>query len=167
MKINPYRKPGRFFINTAVGGFVFVLSLAFAGMSLAAPGDLDDTFGTGGKVTTDFNNHTDSAYGLAIQSDGKIVAAGVSYYYNYIDYFGAFALARYNPDGSLDTTFGTEGKVLTDFNVLPEFGALAIQPNGKIIVAGASFSPYTTGSDFALARFNPGGSPDGTVGTGG
>jgi len=73
----------------------------------ATPGDLDPTFGTGGKVTTDFGGGTDQAFAVALQPDGKIVAAGQAN--------NDFALARYNPDGSLDNSFGTAGMVTTDF----------------------------------------------------
>src|SRR5687768_11983849 len=69
-----------------------------------ADGDFDVTFGTGGKVRTDFDYPT----AVALQSDGKIVVAGRS--------LGRLGLARYNIDGSLDTTFGAEGKVTTDFS---------------------------------------------------
>ena len=74
----------------------------------AADGDLDTTFGTGGKVTTAIGSF-DSAYSVVLQSDGKIVAAGYSYNGSNYD----FAVVRYNIDGSLDTTFDTDGKVTT------------------------------------------------------
>jgi uncharacterized delta-60 repeat protein len=128
-------------------------------------GSLDSTFGAGGKVTTDLsgNGSDDYAYALAIQSDGKIVAAGRSYVADY-----DFALARYSADGSLDGTFGTGGKVLTDFSGNgsdDEAVALAIQGDGKIVVAG--ISDAAGGGDFALARYNTDGSLDGAFGTGG
>src|SRR5262249_42936154 len=71
------------------------------------PGDLDPTFGVGGKVLTDFGGD-ETATAVAVQPDGKIVVVG---YTNYSD----FAVARYNVDGSLDSSFGTGGKVVTDF----------------------------------------------------
>src|SRR5262249_31991835 len=77
-----------------------------------AAGDLDTSFGVGGKVTTDFFSDIDVADALAIQVDGKIVAAGVAVK-NSSD--ADFALARYNADGSLDATFSSAGKVTTDF----------------------------------------------------
>jgi len=102
-------------------------------------GSLDTTFGTDGKVTTDFPGTCRGANALAIQPDGKIVAAEGG---------GPFALARYNADGSLDTTFGTGGKVTTDFSGLIAIAhALAIDSDGKIIAAG------TAGGAFALARY--------------
>jgi uncharacterized delta-60 repeat protein len=123
------------------------------GAAVAAPGALDPTFGAGGLVTTDFGGF-DSAQALAIQSDGKIVAAGSA--------GGDFALARYNADGSLDSTFGSSGKVTTDFGGFDAASAVAIQPDGRIVAAGR-----TEGGDFALTRYNSNGSLDTTFGGGG
>ncbi|GJQ59120.1 MAG: hypothetical protein D8M57_04865 [Candidatus Scalindua sp. AMX11] len=115
-------------------------------------GSLDPSFGTGGKVTTDFND-VDIATALAVQADGKLVAAGLT---------GAkFALARYTPDGSLDPSFGTGGKVTTDFGSLDEASALVVQADSKLVAAGR------TGAKFALARYTPDGSLDPSFGTGG
>ncbi len=129
-------------------------------------GSLDPTFSTDGKVTTDFAGGFDEAFAVALQPDGKIVAAGGAV-------VGSspfdFALTRYNPDGSLDPTFGTDGKATTDFGGTDEALAMALQPDGKIVAAGQAF----TGSspdfavDFAVARYNPDGSLDSTFGTGG
>ncbi len=124
----------------------------------AAAGDLDGTFGIGGKVTTDF---VGAARGIAVQPDGKIVTAGAT-----LGVTLDFALARYNPDGSLDATFGTGGKVTTDFAGSNEQAfAVALQQDGKIVAAGTTGNG--TGSDFALARYNPDGSLDATFGTDG
>jgi uncharacterized delta-60 repeat protein len=124
------------------------------GAAVAESGALDPTFGSGGEVTTDLGG-SDSAQAVAVQSDGKIVAAGLS---------GAadFALARYNADGSLDTGFGSGGKVTTDFGGSDAASALAIQSDGRIVAAGRSGS-----GDFALARYNADGSLDPTFGSGG
>src|SRR6266511_2983969 len=86
---------------------------ALARYKLKPDGTLDTTFGSGGKVITDFSgsDSDDYAYALAIQSDAKILAGGFSNANGFYD----FALARYNPDGALDTSFGSSGKVLTDF----------------------------------------------------
>jgi uncharacterized delta-60 repeat protein len=131
--------------------------LLLSGGTLHA-GDLDPTFGTVGKVVTDFRgteNLDDGIQAIAVLPDGKILAAGYS-----TD--GAslsldFALARYNPNGTLDTSFGTGGKVTTDFGGsenLDDFGnALAILPDGKILVAGAAQDGVSLKQDFALARY--------------
>jgi uncharacterized delta-60 repeat protein len=118
-------------------------------------GSLDSTFDGDGRVLTNFSsNNYDAAYALALQPDGKIVAAGYSTDSSNHD----FALARYNADGSLDPSFGQEGKVTTPIGSSYDFGyALALQPDGKIIVAGSS---YNDNSAFALARYNTDGSLD-------
>src|SRR5438067_512338 len=74
-------------------------------------GQLDPTFGVGGIVTTAIGSGNDEANALAIDGNGKIVAAGFSFNGSNDD----FALTRYNSDGSLDTSFGSDGKVTTDF----------------------------------------------------
>jgi uncharacterized delta-60 repeat protein len=129
-------------------------------------GSLDTSFGTGGKVTTDFNGDYDDGYSVTVQSDGKIVVAGRARGSNNIN--DDIALVRYNSNGSLDTSFGTGGKVTTDFNGSTDFGqSVALQSDGKIVVAGEAFTPGVYGSDFALARYNSDGSLDTSFGTGG
>jgi uncharacterized delta-60 repeat protein len=128
-------------------------------------GTLDPTFGTGGKVLTDFGGQ-DMAYGMAVQADGKVVAAGFENAGGNYD----FALARYNRDGTLDATFGAGGEVLTDVSGAGSYDvarAVAVQPNGKIVVAGGSNAVRGTDHDFALARYNRDGTLDATFGTGG
>jgi uncharacterized delta-60 repeat protein len=133
-------------------------------------GSLDTAFGSGGKVTTDFNGSLDEADAIAIQQDGKIVLAGVAFS---IDTFSDFALARYDSDGSLDTTFGSGGKVITEFsNSAGQVSAdqafdMAIQNDGKIVLAGWTFINNSGTSDFALARYNIDGSLDSSFGSGG
>jgi len=125
-------------------------------------GSLDSTFGTGGKVTTAFGTGDDGAKSVAIQSDGKIVAAGYSD--NGANY--DFALVRYNTDGSLDSTFGTGGKVTTAVGTGTDNAkSVAIQSDGKIVAAGYSYNGANF--DFALVRYNTDGSLDSTFGTGG
>lgn len=143
-------------------------------------GSLDTTFGSGGKVSTDFAVTFDVASSVAIQADGKIVAAGGSNTAGFPE--GDFALARYNTDGSLDTSFGTAGKVTTD--LFGFFGDLAfdvvIQADGKIVAVGQTVSSITPDPDpdcrdcrdvenvdFGLVRYNPDGSLDSSFGTGG
>jgi uncharacterized delta-60 repeat protein len=115
-------------------------------------GSLDSAFGDGDEAATYFTwNSQDAAYAVAIQSDGKIVAAGDCFGTDYHDHF---ALARYKPNGSLDTTFGSLGKVTTEFTTRSDdvAFAVAIQPDGRIVAAGR-FSPSTISSQFALARY--------------
>jgi uncharacterized delta-60 repeat protein len=129
-------------------------------------GGLDTSFGNGGKVATAFNNagRSDEALAVAVQPDGKILVAGTSDQ----DATGYdFALARYNADGTLDTSFGTGGRVTTSFgNGADKAYALLLQPDGKIVLAGDS-NQGASGNDFALARFNADGTLDTTFGSGG
>src|SRR5262249_13391111 len=130
-------------------------------------GSLDTSFGTAGQVTTDFAGIFQRAYSVALQSDGKIVAAGYAFISTTPE---DFALARSNSDGTLDTTSGTGGKVDTDFGPYVASGAssVALQSDGKIVAAGYAY-PFSgiTGFDFALARYNSDGSPDAGFGSGG
>jgi uncharacterized delta-60 repeat protein len=125
-------------------------------------GTLDSSFGSGGKVTTPIGNDNDYIMSIAIQADGKIVAAGSSnsgsnYYANY-----DFALARYNMDGTLDLTFGVNGKSIIDFGADNDCGnSVLIQADKKIIVVGSSQN------DIALARYNVNGTLDATFGNSG
>jgi uncharacterized delta-60 repeat protein len=125
-------------------------------------GTLDASFGTGGKVVTDFSGGLDGASGVALQPDGRVVAVGTSAARGQFD----FALARYNGDGSLDPSFGTGGKVTNDFSPIDTASAVAIQPDGRIVVSGSTFSIPTV-SDFAVARYETDGSLDASFGTGG
>jgi uncharacterized delta-60 repeat protein len=120
---------------------------------------LDPTFGDGGLITTDFAEGNDSAYSLAIDSNNKIVVVGAS--------VGAFAVARYNPDGSLDTNFGDGGKVTTAFASGDATGhSVAIANDSKIVVAGESRIDANT-FGFAVTRYNPDGSLDTSFGDAG
>lgn len=133
----------------------------------AAAGDLDQTFGRRGKVTTDFNGTTDIAYAVALQPDGKIVVVGTAYANN--DYSNEdFAVTRYNANGTLDTSFGVNGRVTTNFaNLAAVASAVAIQSDGKIVVAGGAFPLFTFLGDYAIVRYNANGSLDSTFGRGG
>ena len=129
-------------------------------------GTLDSSFGTGGKVRTDFNGNNDVAYSLLIQNDGKIVVVGSGRNGSIGDY--AFAIARYNTDGSLDTSFGTGGKVITDFGTGNDYGdGGVIQPDGKIVVTGDAYNGSIGDYAFAVVRYNTDGSLDTSFGTGG
>jgi len=140
----------------AVGG-----AGGFALARYEATGALDPTFGTGGLVATDIGP-SGQAFAAALQTDGKIVAAGEV---APAGYCCQFALARYNANGSLDPAFGTGGVVTTSFGGLTQAFAVAIQDDGKIVVAGSTYSPSI--GDVALARYNSNGSLDPTFGTGG
>ena len=118
-------------------------------------GKLDVTFSGDGKMTTNFSSAFDDAFGVAVQADGKIVAAGHAG-------FDRFALARYNANGTLDTTFSGNGKVTTNFSRASDLATgVAIAANGKIVAAGTAGSTEFSGK-FALARYNPDGTLDTT-----
>jgi uncharacterized delta-60 repeat protein len=128
----------------------------FALVRLNPDGSLDTTFDSDGKLITDFAGGTDLAYDLAVQSDGKIIAAGFA-----TVTIPDFAMARYNADGSLDTTFDGDGKLTTDMTGIRDgIISVELQTDGKIVAAG--FNQYTTiaNDDFAVARYNADGSLD-------
>ena len=132
-----------------------------------ADGSLDSTFGTGGKVTTDFFGSSDQTFGIAIQSDGKIVVCGraeMPAAQNISD----LALARYNSDGSLDPSFGADGKVTTQTSGMNANGFdVAIQSDNKIVVGGAANNSDSTTGMFLVLRYATDGSLDTSFGTGG
>jgi len=133
----------------------------FALVRYTANGSLDPTFGTDGVVTTPVGTGADVAYAVAVQPDGKIVAAGFRSNTARIGHNYDIALVRYNANGSLDTSFGSGGKVRTAIGPKDDVAtALVIQPDGKLVVAG-----YGTGS--VLVRYNPNGSLDAGFGSGG
>lgn len=125
-------------------------------------GSLDETFGPGGFVTTTFGPGEDNPAGVAIQTDGKIVVGGRSFNGTNLD----IVVTRYAPDGSLDTTFGTNGLFRLDVHGEDdEFRALALQSDGKIVGAGTI---NDGASDlFAVVRLDENGNLDPTFGIGG
>jgi uncharacterized delta-60 repeat protein len=141
---------------------IVVSMLAFT-IALAAPGDLDTTFSEDGKVTTDIGGgREDSIREIALQANGKIVVVG---WRNDPVRANDFAVARYNPNGSLDTTFSGDGKLLTNFGAVDSAEDVAIQPDGKIVVGGMrcleGIFPDLQ-CDVAIARYNANGALDTT-----
>jgi len=132
-------------------------------------GMLDNTFGNRGKVRTDFPGLAAVPSSVVIQPDGKIVVAGGAF--PLFTFLGNFKVARYNPNGSLDTSFGDGGIVTTIFPAGSYASDVALQSDGKIIAAGTVFVDFIIGessdTDFALARYNPDGTPDATFGNNG
>jgi uncharacterized delta-60 repeat protein len=124
-------------------------------------GTLDATYGTGGKVFTDFSSGVDQAYSMALQPDGKVVAAGLVGYAGVIN----IGIARYKTNGNLDSTFGVNGKVITLVGNDSRASAVALQPDGKIIIAGCT--NYGSASDILLVRYKSNGNLDSTFGTNG
>jgi uncharacterized delta-60 repeat protein len=139
-------------------------------------GSLDRWFGQNGRVVSELRPlTTDTVHGLALQPDGKIVAAGMTFDEKVsLGPQSDFMLARYDPDGRLDPTFGIAGVLITDFGgrSYDELHALALQPDGKLVVAGYSNSGGGPGvlygaDNLALARYTPSGLLDDTFGHGG
>jgi uncharacterized delta-60 repeat protein len=152
-------------IVAAGDSFIPDVSAQFALARYKLDGTLDPSFGEDGKVKTTFAGGSDAgARAVAIQADGKIVAAGYTLVGD-----ARFALARYNIDGSLDSSFGGDGKVITRFaeGSSDSAGAVAIQADGQIVVAGSSHIPGVSTPRFALARYNPDGDLDPSFGGGG
>jgi uncharacterized delta-60 repeat protein len=132
-------------------------------------GTLDNTFGSGGRVRTDFPGLAAVPSAVVIQPDSKIVVAGGAF--PLFTFLGNFELVRYNPNGSLDRSFGNGGIVTTNFPEGSYAFDVALQPDGKIIAAGTVFVDFIIGessnTDFALARYNSDGTADATFGNGG
>ena len=118
----------------------------------AAPGDLDTTFSTDGKVTTDIGT-TDAGRAVAIQADGKIVVAGFAQISGNYE----FAVVRYGTDGTLDSSFSSDGIATVDVSSGQDFAyALAIQTDGMIVVGGAT-GVGGANTEFGLIRLTSSG----------
>jgi uncharacterized delta-60 repeat protein len=132
-----------------------------------ANGMLDPNFGTGGIVISNLQPGSDGAFDVAIQADGKIVVVGASGPSPSLS-TSHFAVVRYNIDGSLDTSFGGVGYVVTTAfgNFSAEAHKVLLQPDGKILALGSSSNSGGNFS-FAAARYNHDGSIDTGFGTGG
>jgi uncharacterized delta-60 repeat protein len=127
-------------------------------------GSLDSSFGTGGKVVTSINSGADKAYAVALQTDGKIIVAGMT---TNASTGKDFACLRYNSDGTLDSTFGISGIVTNDVQTGSDdvVYSIAIQADGKIILAG--YSDDGSNKNAALIRLNTNGTLDTSFGASG
>ena len=148
------------------GGTAYAVAIQADGKILAAgsngsmavvrytsSGDLDSTFGNGGIVT----GPSGEARDIAVQADGRIVVAGKD--------SAHFLILRFDPSGSPDSSFGTNGVVRTRIGTSSEAWAIALQGDGKIVVAGSSSGP--NGNAMTLVRYNPSGALDPTFGASG
>ena len=154
--------------NTSIAkflSFTIIAILILSGELQAQPGTLDSSFGTNGKVVTTMSGY---AFCTALQEDGKIIVAGLAKPEEVL------ILARYNIDGNLDSSFGENGKVLTD--LVPGYNfnysqakALAFQKDGKIVVTGYGYRDIGLYSDYdiLLVRYNADGSLDAGFGNNG
>jgi uncharacterized delta-60 repeat protein len=157
---------------------IYLLCILFCTLNaLSQSGVFDNSFGNGGKVTTGFGtNNNSKANAVAIQPDGKIIVGGDAYTANTANNWqkdsNNITLVRYNTDGSIDTSFGNNGTVMTDlykyYNNNPRSGTvnvIKVQPDGKILIHGSAISD--TGSDAIIMRYNSNGSIDTGFGTSG
>jgi uncharacterized delta-60 repeat protein len=139
----------------------------FAVLRLNPNGSLDSSFGSGGKVFTDFEGLADQAFAVTIDANNNIVAAG----HMHASATGQrkMALVRYAPTGQLDSSFGIGGKAtLAVAGRSPLVYGVDIHPDGRIVVAGAAeILGQSSAADFLVARFNSDGSADTTFGSAG
>ncbi len=146
------------------GSSYFTGSKDFSLTRYNSDGSVDSTFGSAGNVSTDIGSSSnDEAKAIAIQSDQKVLVAGTSFISGTYD----FAVVRYNSNGTLDTSFGTAGKVTTDVGVASAdyLNAMVVQADGKILVSGEIY--FGGVFDFAVVRYNSNGTLDTSFGTGG
>lgn len=152
------RTPSR---AVAAGAFVVVLSVPL--LAMAAPGEIDTTFGAAGGKITDFFGFNDRGNDIAVQDDEKLVVVGTVGKDDTGSVYD-FGILRYRRNGALDDTFGGDGKVTTDFSDrIDDSSAVTVLGNGKIVVVGASHVSGG-GSRFALARYRPNGALDDSFG---
>ncbi|NQT78294.1 MAG: hypothetical protein HQ565_11305 [Bacteroidetes bacterium] len=139
-------------------------SIVFSQFLPAQPGSLDDSFGNEGIVIAPVSSADEQGYKVAVQPDNKIVLAGYVGTNNIRD----FAVVRYNPDGSMDNSFGNGGLVIFDGGTDSDMAvSMVLQGDGKILIGGSGYNQLTTVDDYAMVRFNADGTPDNTFGTGG
>jgi uncharacterized delta-60 repeat protein len=144
---------GRFVV--AGSGFTMILLARFN-----ADGTLDTSFGTSGQVVTPLHSGGGDIVGLAVQPDGNIIAGmGTN--------AGTIGLARYTTAGTLDTSFGTGGTLLTNVRGNGNVGGIAVEPDGRIVVAGSIRDFTTYVSTMVLARYQTDGTLDSAFGTAG
>jgi uncharacterized delta-60 repeat protein len=136
----------------------------FCVIRLNTNGTLDAGFGASSKAQINVGSHDDSAYAVALQSDGKILVAGSS---SDADGFADFGITRLSADGTLDATFGTDGKATFSINGDDSAYSLHVQSDGKILLAGTSASAGSSYTDFSVIRLSTSGTLDAGFGTGG
>jgi len=131
----------------------------FALSRLDSTGNLDKTFNGTGMATIDFGHSYARAHSIAIQADGKLVVAGQTSPTNH----SYFALARLNTNGTLDSSFDSDGKTITQFESHARAYSISIQADAKIVAAGTSpLTDIILDDDFAIARYNSNGALDTT-----
>lgn len=146
-------------VLAGLDGFAFA---DFAVVRFNADGTPDGSFGTGGRVVTPVAARDDEILAVALQTDGKIVAAGYANTSNDNSSIVDFAIVRYNPNGTLDTTFDGDGVFISSFGQMDLAYAVAIQADGKILASGLSRTEDFSQTSAAMLRLNTDGSLDTT-----
>ncbi|WP_041294067.1 T9SS type A sorting domain-containing protein [Ignavibacterium album] len=145
-------------------GFAEKFNWDFAIIRLNSDGKIDSTFGNNGSKVINIGSYNDVAFSIKAQNDGKIIICGWTYIFGSWD----FALVRLNSDGSLDNSFGSTGIVTTDYHHLYNTAhSVAIQSDGKYILAGYTFKPGFPDYDVMLVRYNYDGTVDKSFGDNG
>lgn len=140
---------------------MFSAMALFTTMAMCQPGMPDLEFDVDGRLTTAIGAGDDFCSAVAVQPDGKILAVGTITDIPAVD----FAIVRYNINGTPDSTFDADGIAVTDFGDWDEATSVAIQADGKIVVAGTAFNGSTF--EFAVVRYNANGTLDNSFGTAG
>jgi uncharacterized delta-60 repeat protein len=130
-----------------------------------ADGNLDSSFGVNGLVVTDFINSSNDFANSIVRQDGKIIVAGFSFNYDIGN--ADFALARYTADGTLDTSFGVNGKVTTDFNNSNDYATSMVLQGDKILLGGQTYNAFPFSENLALTRYTADGILDTSFGVNG
>jgi uncharacterized delta-60 repeat protein len=147
----------------AAGGYGTHGAGGFSAARLRPNGTLDPAFGDEGTVTTDFGGRHDAGFAVAIDSHRRVIVAGYTYSNGDTD----FAVARFKWNGDLDSSFGGDGKVTTDFGAVGDYArSVAIDSHDRVVVAGYS-QGGSRRANFALARYRSNGQLDPSFGTGG
>lgn len=142
-------------LRKLISAMLFIAALNIT--AYAQDGSLDATFGSGGKVTTNVNGLSDRVSSMILQPGGKITLVGTTTQNSYAFH----AIARFTTGGKLDSSFGVNGKVITDTVPLDGFIGSALQSNNKIIITNGKYNP------FSLIRLTAAGVVDSTFGING
>jgi uncharacterized delta-60 repeat protein len=156
---------GRVTVSGVAGENAASTKAGYLTMRFTSTGSSDTTFSTDGIAFTQPKGNNDNARAMAVQPDGKILLGGRTDL--------GITVLRTLPDGSLDTSFGGDGRASLDFGVSCE--SIAVQPDGKVVVAGYSYADFPASGgnlayseyDFVVGRFMPNGDPDLSFGTNG
>lgn len=124
-------------------------------------GVLDTTFSGDGIAFIDFGGNSDVATDIEIQSDGKILVAGI------VNNLSSCGIARLNSNGTLDTAFDTDGKLILPASAMDIVGGMEFQTDGKIVLGGELLTSQTINSDVAIVRLNSNGTLDTSFGSNG